>query len=70
VGADDHVAKPFSLREVLVLVLEDPKTITRATLLIWVAHNLERCADRVTNICEGTVYTVTGKVAPVKSSNY
>ncbi|MBN1855901.1 MAG: phosphate signaling complex protein PhoU [Dehalococcoidia bacterium] len=57
-------------RELLMFMIEDPKTITRATRLIWVAHNLERCADRVTNICERTVYTVTGKVTSVKSSNY
>ena len=56
--------------ELLMFMLEDPKTITRATRLIWVAHNLERCADRVTNICERTVYTVTGKVDRSKSSNY
>jgi len=56
--------------ELLMFMLEDPKTITRATRLIWVAHNLERCADRVTNICERTVYTVTGKVDPSKTSNY
>jgi len=40
---------------------EDPKTITRATRLMWTAHNLERAADRVTNICERVVYIVTGK---------
>jgi phosphate transport system protein len=41
---------------------EDPKTITRATRLIWVTHNLERAADRVTNICERIVFMVTGKM--------
>ena len=41
---------------------EDPETITRATHLIWVAHNLGRSADRVNNICERIVYLVTGKV--------
>lgn len=56
-------------RELLTFMLEDPKTITRATRLIWVAHNLERCADRVTNICERTVYLVTGRI-DLKTSNY
>jgi len=37
---------------------EDPKTITRATRLMWTAHNLERAADRVTNICERVVFIV------------
>ncbi len=57
-------------RELLTFMLEDPKTITRATRLIWVAHNLERCADRVTNICERTVYIVTGKMDALRASNY
>jgi phosphate transport system protein len=49
---------------------EDPKTITRATRLIWVTHNLERSADRVTNICERVIYTVNGKMEEVDSSKY
>ncbi|TFH34479.1 MAG: phosphate transport system regulatory protein PhoU, partial [Dehalococcoidia bacterium] len=57
-------------RELLTFMLEDPKTITRATRLIWVAHNLERCADRVTNICERTVYAVTGKIESKHASSY
>jgi phosphate transport system protein len=34
--------------------------IERSNQLEWVAHNLERAADRVINICEWTVYNVTG----------
>ncbi len=49
-------------RELLTFMIEDPRTITRATRLIWVAHNLERSADRVTNICERVVFAVTGKM--------
>jgi len=41
---------------------EDPRTITRASRLMQVAHNLERSADRVTNICERVEYAVTGKM--------
>ncbi len=33
-----------------------------ATFLLWVTHNLERAADRVTNICERVIFTVTGKM--------
>ena len=47
-------------RELLTFMLGDPRTIDRATWLIWVAHNLERIGDRVQNICERTVYEVTG----------
>ncbi len=49
-------------RELLTFMAEDPKTITRATRLIWVAHNLERSADRIINICERIIYMVTGKM--------
>jgi phosphate transport system protein len=48
-------------RELLVVMVEDPRTITRATRLIWAAHNLERSADRVTNICERAISTITSK---------
>ena len=57
-------------RELLVFMAEDPKTITRATRLIWVAHNLERAADRVTNICERVVFVVTGKMEEIGGSTY
>ena len=57
-------------RELLIIMAEDPKTITRATRLIWTAHNLERAADRVTNICERVVFIVTGKMEEISSSNY
>ena len=40
---------------------QDPKTVGRATRLIWAAHNMERSADRVTNICERVVFVVTGR---------
>ena len=57
-------------RELLIIMAEDPKTITRATRLIWTAHNIERAADRVTNICERVVFIVTGKMEEISSSNY
>ena len=57
-------------RELLSFMLEDPRTITRATRLIWVAHNLERSADRVTNICERVVFSVTGKMEEIGASKY
>ncbi len=47
-------------RELLTYMLNDPTTIDRATWLLWVAHDLERIADRVTNICERVVFLVTG----------
>ena len=41
-------------------VIEDPRNTDRINYLLWVAHNLERSADRVTNICERTIYVKTG----------
>ena len=69
---DDEVDDLYDqvFRELLILMAEDPKTITRATRLIWVAHNLERSADRVTNICERVVYMVTGKMEEIGISKY
>ena len=49
-------------RELITFMMVDPRTIDRATRLIWAAHNLERVADRATNICERVVFTVTGKM--------
>ncbi len=57
-------------RELLIFMAEDPKTITRATRLMWAAHNLERAADRVTNICERVVFIVTGKMEEIGASKY
>jgi phosphate transport system protein len=48
-------------RELLTYMMADPATINRATHLLWAAHNVERLGDRVTNICERTVFTVTGR---------
>jgi phosphate transport system protein len=69
---DDEVDDLYDqvFRELLSFMIEDPKTITRATRLVWVAHNLERSADRVTNICERVVFFVTGKMEEIGASKY
>jgi phosphate transport system protein len=43
-------------------MLEQPATVTRATYLLWVAHNLERIGDRVSNIAERVIYMATGEL--------
>lgn len=48
--------------QLIAAIMADPRTIDRAMRLLWVAHNLERAADRVTNICERTVFTITGRM--------
>jgi phosphate transport system protein len=55
-------------RELLTYMLNDPRAIDRATWLLRVAHNLERVADRVTNICERVVYRATGEMADIRAA--
>ena len=61
---DDQVDALYNqiYRELVTIMLNDPSTIDRANYLLWVAHNLERVADRVTNICERAIYTATGQL--------
>ncbi len=61
---DDEVDALYNqvYRELMTIIIGDPKTIERASWLLWAAHNLERFADRVTNICERTVFIVTGEL--------
>jgi len=48
-------------RELITYIMADPRTIEQANRLTWVAHNLERVADRVGNICERVVFSITGR---------
>src|SRR5512143_2291907 len=68
---DDEVDALYNqvYRELMTFVIQDPTTIERANWLLWVAHNLERVADRVTNICERTVFIATGEMAEIKSTD-
>jgi phosphate transport system protein len=61
---DDEVDALYQqvYRELLTIMLANPRTIDQATHLLWVAHNLERVADRVQNICERVVFVVTGRM--------
>jgi phosphate transport system protein len=72
VPEDDDIDNLYDqvFRELLTFMMEDPRTITRATRLIWVGHNLERTGDRVTNICERVVFMVTGKMEELGVSTY
>ena len=67
-GVDDLYDQIY--RELVLFMVADPRTITRATRLMWVAHNLERSADRVTNICERIVFLVTGRMEESEDSKY
>lgn len=61
---DDFVDQLYNqvYRELMTFMIADPTKIDQGNHLLWVAHNLERVADRVTNICERIVFVVTGKM--------
>ncbi len=56
-------------RELLVIMMGDPRTITRATYLLWVAHDLERFADRTTNIGERVIFLMTGRIVELNETS-
>jgi len=70
--ADDEVDRlqDSVYDESIKAMIDDPSTIQRNTYLIWTAHNLERIADRCTNICERVVYTATGHMEEINVSKY
>jgi phosphate transport system protein len=49
--------------EAMDLAVADPANIEGINFVLWVAHNLERVADRTTNICERTIFVVTGEIS-------
>ncbi|MFH1086515.1 MAG: phosphate signaling complex protein PhoU [Chloroflexota bacterium] len=61
---DDEVDALYNqvYRELITYIMANPSVLEQANYLLWVAHNLERAADRVTNICERVVFTVTGEL--------
>lgn len=69
---DDEVDALYDklYHELIGYMVSDPSNIERATYLIWVTHNLERIADRVTNICERVVYLVEGRIQELNVSKY
>jgi len=68
---DDKVDQLYNqvYRDLVAVMFADPSTIDQANHLMWAAHNLERLADRVTNICERTIYAVTGQMTEIDSSD-
>jgi phosphate transport system protein len=68
---DDEVDALYNQiqRELFSYILADPHTYQQANFLMWAAHNLERAADRVINLCERVVYTVTGELMELGSDD-
>ncbi|MCC7128780.1 MAG: phosphate signaling complex protein PhoU [Anaerolineae bacterium] len=56
-------------QELIGVIMENPAATEQANYLMWASHNLERMADRVTNICERTIYSVTGKLEELNGSD-
>lgn len=56
-------------RDLLMIMIDDPSKIDRANHLLWAAHNLERMADRVTNICERTIFVATGEMVELDTTD-
>lgn len=69
---DDEVDNLYNqvYRELIAIILENPRSVDQANFLLWAAHNLERAADRVTNICERTVFTITGRMLEVSNEEF
>ena len=68
---DDEVDALYTqiYRELITYVIADPTAIERSNWLLWAAHNLERVGDRVTNICERTIFIATGEMEEVDSND-
>lgn len=69
---DDEIDSLYdrAYQELISTMVSERRHITEATYMIWVTHNLERIADRATNICERVIYLVTGRVEELNVSKY
>jgi phosphate transport system protein len=69
---DDDIDKLYdnTFHKLIFAMIDNSENVTLATRLIWVSHNIERYADRITNICEWIVYGITGEMIEIGASNY
>lgn len=67
-GVDELQDRVYN--DLLKIMIDDPSTVASCTHLLWVAHNLERIADRSTNIAERVIFTVTGELGEMDVSTY
>jgi phosphate transport system protein len=67
---DDEIDRLYNeiYRELINVIMAEPDRIEQANYLLWAAHNLERTADRVTNICERVVFTATGELTELNAA--
>jgi phosphate transport system protein len=69
--SDDEIDALYQqvFRVLMSYILQDPRAIEQANYLLWAAHNLERTADRVINVCERVIFTVTGELVELGSDD-
>lgn len=69
---DEEVDRLYNrvYRDLMAIILENTQAIDQVNYLLWAAHNLERAADRVTNICERVIFTVTGQMTEISADTY
>ena len=70
--SDDAVDSLYEdvYHELVGFMIKDPDTVQRATYLLWVSHDVERIADRATNIAERVIYLITGELSEIDISTY
>ena len=63
IGDDAKVDEAFNgiMRQLITYMMEDPRTISEALDIVWIAKAIERVGDHATNIAENVVYIVSGK---------
>ena len=66
-AVDDLFNKAY--HTIINSMIANPAIIDQANLIMWVVHNLERFADRVSNICERTVFIATGELLEFDSGD-
>lgn len=69
---DDNIDSLYRqiFRELVQLMAEQPKTVSRALHVLLVSRNLERIADHATNIAEDVIYYVEGKDIRHSATDY
>jgi len=71
IAGEDDIIDALYMRiyvEVIDLVIAHPNNMQRGNYVLSVAHNLERMADRVTNVCERTMFIATGELGEISET--
>lgn len=56
-------------RKNVATMIANPDTIDHSNYIMWIVHNIERMADRVTNICERTIFISTGELLEIDATD-